>query len=149
MQTYIQNHTTQGDMVSLINEYKTLLEKLKGVQVLTGSFDELPWADNGHTALISVANSAEVLRGKDAVVQRRRTDALREIIRPAGLTEERNDKQTELMAHVLTKMVGGMAEALKRLMSPQYGSIWSMTPAPRGDLAGSGGGTLRESGRGI
>jgi len=111
-------------MVKLMHEYKEVLSKLAGVTALTASsrFAELPWLATDGSSLISVTGSEQVDHQHTAARRKRLIDM---VIAPQ-LSPERQKLQLELMVSVLTKMAAGMATALARLMSPKYGTIFSL-----------------------
>eukprot|EP01048_Picozoa_sp_COSAG05_P004019 COSAG05_NODE_202_length_14312_cov_7.897629_3_plen_939_part_00 len=125
LQTYIQNHSTQGSMVKLMHEYKDVLTQLHAVRKLTVStnFAELPWLASDSSSMISITADDAVNHTHTAP---RRTQAISDIIRPTGLSTDRQELQLKLMVPILTKMAGGMLTALDRLMSPKYGSMFSL-----------------------
>jgi len=130
LQTYTQNHASQADIIPVMNEYKSLLEKLKGVTDLKEDLVELPWLTaGGESNLISVASSPQVLRSdkqRDKLLQRRRA-ALKQIKNFDGMSEERKKAQMGLIPVVLRQMAAGMLDGLTRMMDPKYSSLWSLT----------------------
>jgi hypothetical protein len=130
MQTFTQNHSTQANMVSLMHEYKQLLQKLKAVTTLTASLDELPWLGTGEDrTLISVACDPKVLRSDrqaDTLLRRRR-EAMATVMQFDGHADTSKDAQLKIMCATLTQMASGMLQALARMMHPKYGDLWSLT----------------------
>ena len=123
-QTYIQNHSSQKDIVKLLKEYKVVLQKLIRVQKLTlvGDFPELPWLGNS-AAIISVAQDPKVLHKH---TQQRRTESVQQAIRCDGLSAERQALQVKLMVPMLREMAKGMAKELTELTSKKYGGIFNL-----------------------
>jgi hypothetical protein len=129
LETYVQNHTTQLDMVPTMKEYEALLKKLMLVEKLTSSdgarFPELPWCGDG-SVLHSAGMKKEVVHKQTLA---RWKVALDIVISPPGLSEERNATQLRLMVVILTNMATGMLKKLEGLMDPKYGGLFQLSPA--------------------
>lgn len=128
LESYIQNNTTQRDMVSTQKEYAAVLRKLMAVTTLSMAADgtdahlpELPWCPGRPGELHSAAATVSFAK-KVATAQK----AMKVLVNPP-IPQERNAAQLPLMVAVLQHMAGGMLKKLEGLMDARYGGLFSMT----------------------